>query len=78
MHKEAMNIALRLVRENPLMARPRIAAALCLVDKGEWHSALSVLTELEETDPFDPRVRALANILGRPKRMMRMMSSKLL
>ena len=40
------------------MARPRIAAALCLVDKGEWHSALSVLTELEETDPFDPRVRA--------------------
>tara|TARA_B100000614_G_C14558659_1_gene496422 strand:+ start:172 stop:2562 length:2391 start_codon:yes stop_codon:yes gene_type:complete len=67
MHKEAMNIALRLVRENPLMARPRIAAALCLVDKGEWHSALSVLTELEETDPFDPRVRALANILGRPK-----------
>ena len=67
MHKEAMDIALRLVRENPLMARPRIAAALCLVDKGEWHSALSVLTELEETDPFDPRVRALANILGRPK-----------
>ncbi len=67
MHKEAMDIALRLVRENPLMARPRIAAALCLVDKGEWHSALSVLNELEETDPFDPRVRALANILGRPK-----------
>ena len=67
MHKEAMDIALRLVRENPLMARPRIAAALCLIDKGEWHSALSVLTELEETDPFDPRVRALANILGRPK-----------
>ena len=67
MHKEAMDIALRLVRENPLMSRPRIAAALCLVDKGEWHSALSVLTELEETDPFDPRVRALANILGRPK-----------
>ena len=49
------------------MSRPRIAAALCLIDKGEWHSALSVLTELEETDPFDPRVRALANILGRPK-----------
>ena len=67
MHKEAMDIALRLVRENPLMSRPRIAAALCLIDKGEWHSALSVLTELEETDPFDPRVRALANILGRPK-----------
>ena len=49
------------------MAKPRIAAALCLVDKGEWHSALSVLTELEETDTHDPRVKALANILGRPR-----------
>ena len=67
MHKEALEISLRLVREYPLMAKPRIAAALCLVDKGEWHSALSVLTELEETDGHDPRVRALANILGRPK-----------
>ncbi len=67
LHKEALDIALRLVRENPLTAKPRIAAALCLIDSGEWHSALSVLTELEETDPFDPRVRALANILGRPK-----------
>ena len=67
MHKEAFDISLRLVRENPLMPLPRIAAALCLVDKGEWHSALSVLNELEETDPNDPRVKALANILGRPK-----------
>ena len=67
MHKEALDISLRLVRENPLMALPRIAASLCLVDKGEWHSALSVLTELEESDPHDPRVKALANILGRPK-----------
>ena len=67
MHKEALDISLRLVRENPTMALPRIAAALCLVDKGEWHSAMSVLTELEESDPHDPRVKALANILGRPK-----------
>jgi hypothetical protein len=67
LHKEALDISLRLVRENPLMVLPRVAAALCLVDKGEWHSALSVLTELEESDPFDPRVKALANILGRPK-----------
>ena len=67
MHKEALDISLRLVRENPTRALPRIAAALCLVDKGEWHSALSVLTELEESDPHDPRVKALANILGRPK-----------
>ena len=67
LHKEALDISLRLVRENPLMVLPRVAAALCLTDKGEWHSALSVLTELEESDPFDPRVKALANILGRPK-----------
>ncbi len=67
LHKEALDISLRLVRENPLMVLPRVAAALCLVDTGEWHSALSVLTELEESDPFDPRVKALANILGRPK-----------
>ncbi len=67
LHKEAFDISLRLVRDNPLMVLPRVAAALCLVDKGEWHSALSVLTELEETDPHDPRVMALANILGRPK-----------
>ena len=66
-HKEAFEISLRLVRENPLMVKPRIAAALCLVDKGDWHSALSVLNELEETDLHDPRVKALANILGRPK-----------
>ena len=67
LHKEALDISLRLVREYPLMVKPRIAASLCLVDKGEWHSSLSVLTELEETDPYDPRVKALANILGRPK-----------
>ncbi len=66
-HASAMEISLRLVREYPLMAKPRIAAALCLIDKGEWHSALSVLTELEETDSYDPRVKALANILGRPR-----------
>ncbi|MBT4067054.1 MAG: tetratricopeptide repeat protein [Euryarchaeota archaeon] len=67
MHKEALDMSLRMVREHPLMAKTRIAAALCLIDKGDWHSALSVLNELEETDPHDPRVQALANILGRPK-----------
>ena len=67
LHKEALDISLRLVRENPLMVLPRIAASLCLTDRGEWHSAISVLTELEESDPYDPRVKALANILGRPK-----------
>ena len=33
MHKEALDISLRLVRENPTMALPRIAAALCLLTK---------------------------------------------
>ena len=64
---EALEISLRLVREEPLMAKPRIAAALCLIDKGDWHSALSVVTELEESDGNDPRVKALANIVGRPR-----------
>jgi len=68
LHNEAFNLAMKLVNDNPLMAKPRIAAALCLIDKGEWHSALSVLDELEETDPNDPRVKALANIMGRAKK----------
>ena len=67
LHQEAFDLAIRLVKENPLQAKPRIAAALCLIDKGDWHSALSVLDELEETDPYDPRVKALAHILGRPR-----------
>jgi len=68
LHEEAMDMALRLVRDQPLMVRPRIAAALCLIDKGDWHSAMSVLDELEESDSHDPRVMALANILGRSKK----------
>lgn len=68
LHEEAMEMALRAVRDQPLMVRPRIAAALCLIDKGDWHSAASVLDELEESDSHDPRVKALANILGRAKK----------
>ena len=67
LHEEALEIALRLVRENPTMVKPRIAAALCLLDKGEWHSAISVLDELEESDSHDPRVKALAAIMGRQR-----------
>ena len=66
-NQEALDIALRLVQEYPLMAKPRIAACLCLLDKGEWHSAVSILDELEESDPNDPRVKALANIIGRTR-----------
>jgi hypothetical protein len=67
LHDEALEIALRLVREEPLMVKPRIAAALCLLDAGLWHSAMSVLSELEESDSNDPRVKALAMILGRKR-----------
>ena len=64
-HEEALGLAIDTVKENPLSARSRIAVALCLIDIGEWHSAMSVLNELEESDPNDPRVKALANIMGK-------------
>ncbi len=63
-HDEALALSLKLIREDPTGVRPRIAASLCLVDKGDWHSARSILTELKESDPQDPRVLALSSILG--------------
>ena len=63
-HDEALELSLKLVREEPTGVRPRIAASLCLIDKGDWHSARSILTELKESDPQDPRVQALSSILG--------------
>lgn len=63
-HSEALDLALQLVRSEPLGVRPRIAVALCLVDKGDWHSARSILSELKVSDGQDPRVLALAAILG--------------
>jgi hypothetical protein len=63
-HDEALELSLKLVRDDPTGVRPRIAASLCLVDKGDWHSARSILTELKESDPQDPRVLALSSILG--------------
>ena len=66
MHDEALEIALKLVRSDPTGVRPRIAAALCLVDKGDWHSAKSILEELITSDKNDPRVLALSSILGVP------------
>jgi hypothetical protein len=65
LHEDALRLALETVKNNPLGARPRIAVALCLLDSGEWHSALSILSELEISDEFDPRVKALANIMGK-------------
>ena len=66
MHDEALEIALKLVRLDPTSVRARIAAALCLVDKGDWHSAKSILEELIKSDKNDPRVLALSSILGVP------------
>ena len=66
LHDEALEIALKLVRLDPTGVRPRIAAALCLVDKGDWHSAKSILEELITSDKNDPRVLALSSILGVP------------
>lgn len=63
-HDEALELSLQLVRSDPLGVRPRIAVALCLVDKGDWHSARSILSELKVSDGNDPRVLALAAILG--------------
>ncbi|MEJ6563638.1 MAG: tetratricopeptide repeat protein [Euryarchaeota archaeon] len=63
-HDEALELALQIVRSDPLGSRPRIAVALCLIDKGDWHSARSILNELKDSDGHDPRVLALAAILG--------------
>ena len=65
LHEESIELALDTVKSNPLAARPRIAVALCLLDTGDWHSALSILSELEISDEYDPRVKALANIMGK-------------
>lgn len=66
MHDEALEISLKLVRADPTGVRPRIAASLCLIDKGDWHSARSIMAELNESDKYDPRVMALSAILGQP------------
>ena len=66
MHDDALELALKLVRADPTGVRPRIAAALCLVDKGDWHSAKSVVEELIKSDKNDPRVQALSAIIGVP------------
>ena len=66
MHDDALELALKMVRAEPTGVRPRIAAALCLIDKGDWHSAKSVLEELIKSDKNDPRVLALSAILGVP------------
>ena len=63
-HEEALQLALEAVKFDPLGVRPRIAVALCLIDKGNWHQAMSVYQELKESDINDPRVIALSVLLG--------------
>ena len=67
-YDEALELALTLVRQDPLGVRPRIAVSLCLLDTGEWHDAKSVLDELIKSDAKDPRVMALAVIFGYGKK----------
>ena len=66
MHDDALDLALKMVRADPTGVRPRIAAALCLIDTGDWHSAKSIAEELIKSDKNDPRVLALSAILGMP------------
>jgi tetratricopeptide (TPR) repeat protein len=63
-YDEALDISLSLVRSDPIGVRPRLAAALCLLDTGQWHDAKTVLDELIKSDSKDPRVQALAVIFG--------------
>ena len=63
-HDEALELALDAVKQDPLGVRPRIAASLCLLDRGDWHQANSIYKELRESDVNDPRVKALSVILG--------------
>lgn len=60
----ALEMSLDLVKRNPMNARARIAAALCLIDTGKWHGARSILQELQETNSNDPRVKALSVLMG--------------
>lgn len=67
-YDEALELALTLVRQDPIGVRPRVAVSLCLLDTGEWHDAKSVLDELIKSDAKDPRVMALAVIFGYGKK----------
>ena len=63
-HDEALNLSLEAIRINPNSAKARIAAALCLIDSGDWFDALDIFEELQISSPEDPRVKALGMILG--------------
>jgi len=62
--EEALDLCLDLVRAHPDSTLARIACSLCMIDLGEWFDALDVFEEVNESSPEDPRVKALAGILG--------------
>ncbi len=62
--EEALDLCLDLVRAHPDSTLARIACSLCMIDLGEWFDALDVFEEVNESSPEDPRVQALAGILG--------------
>ena len=62
--EEALDLCLDLVRTHPDSTLARIACSLCMIDLGEWFDALDVFEEVNESSPEDPRVKALAGILG--------------
>ena len=62
--EEALDIAVELIKRDPLFPRARIAAALCLLDLNDWHGARDITVELLESDALDPRVHALALTMG--------------
>ena len=62
--EQAVDIAVELIKRDPLSARARIATALCLLDIGDWHGARDITAELLESDTLDPRVQGLALAMG--------------
>lgn len=62
--EQAVDIAVELIKRDPLSARARIAAALCLLDIGDWHGARDITAELLDSDTLDPRVQGLALAMG--------------
>jgi len=63
-HDEALQLSLESIRRDPNSTKARIAAALCLIDTGDWFEALDIFEELQISSPEDPRVKALGKILG--------------
>ena len=64
LNEKALELAISVLKKNPQLVRARIAVALCLIDRGDWYMALDLYESLSEIAAADPRVDALAEILG--------------